>query len=358
MCNQCIPTQLSTDEFAERLVGFVNGSAMALMISIGHQTGLFDTMGRIGPATSIRLAGEANLNERYVREWLGAMTTGQVVVHDPAAKTYSLPEEHAAVLTRAATPNNMAAMMQWVAELGYIEPRIVECFREGGGVPYEEYRRFHEVMAEESGQTTAAALESAILPAIPGITDRLKEGIEVLDLGCGSGRSLCTMAKAFPSSHFTGYDLTTEAIANANAFAAEMGVKNVSFVRQDVAKMDDAKRFDLICAFDAIHDQARPDTVLDNIHRALKNNGVFLMQDIRASSSVAGNMDHVLGPFVYTISCMHCMSVSLAQGGMGLGAAWGLEKALEMLSDAGFRNVEIKQLEHDILNDYFIARKK
>ncbi len=358
MCNQCIPTQYSTDEFSERLLGFFNSSALSLMISIGHQTGLFDTMHRIGPATSARIAKEGNLNERYVREWLGAMVTGQIINYDATTEAYTLPNEHAAVLTRAATPNNMGAMMQWIAELGFIEPRIIECFRDGGGVKYEEYRRFHEVMAEESGQTTTAALLDAILPAIPGIVDRLGEGIEVLDLGCGSGRSLCTMAKAFPKSRFTGYDLTKEAVANANAFAAEMGVKNVTFVQQDAAQIRDESRFDLICTFDAIHDQARPDVVLSNIRRALKDDGIYMMQDIRASSRLENNLDHPLAPFIYTISCMHCMSVSLAAGGMGLGAAWGLEKALEMLAEAGFENVEVKQLEHDFQNDYFIARKR
>ncbi|HEY9695938.1 MAG TPA: transcriptional regulator, partial [Trichocoleus sp.] len=108
---------------------------------------------------------------------------------------------------------------------------------------------------------------------------------------------------------------------------------------------------------DAIHDQAKPDVVLQNICRALRSDGVYLMQDIHATTDVSGNLDHPIGSLLYTISCMHCMSVSLAYGGMGLGAMWGKEKALELLANAGFRQVEIKQLAHDFQNDYYIIRK-
>src|SRR5690606_3222684 len=109
---------------------------------------------------------------------------------------------------------------------------------------------------------------------------------------------------------------------------------------------------DLVTAFDAIHDQARPAAVLANIRRALRPGGVFLMQDIRASSHLERNKDHPLGPYLYTISTMHCMSVSLATGGEGLGTVWGEEKALEMLREAGFARVELHRLPHDIMNNY------
>src|SRR5690606_8396720 len=125
---------------------------------------------------------------------------------------------------------------------------------------------------------------------------------------------------------------------------------------RDAAKITDTGMYDFIATFDAIHDQAAPDKVLANIRRALKQNGVYLMQDIRSSSNVEQNMDNPLAPFIYTVSCVHCMSVSLAQGGMGLGAAWGEELALQMLSEAGFNSVDVRYLEHDAMNSYYIAR--
>ncbi|MCB1814592.1 MAG: transcriptional regulator, partial [Candidatus Competibacteraceae bacterium] len=107
----------------------------------------------------------------------------------------------------------------------------------------------------------------------------------------------------------------------------------------------------------AIHDQRDPARVLREIHTALRPDGVFLMQDIRASSELHRNMDHPVAPLLYTVSCMHCTTVSLAQGGAGLGAMWGEEMALSMLADAGFQRVEVKQLEHDFQNNYYLARK-
>jgi len=126
---------------------------------------------------------------------------------------------------------------------------------------------------------------------------------------------------------------------------------------KDAATLDEVERYDLITTFDAIRDQARPAVVLAAIGRALRSDGVYLMQDIAGSSHVHKNLDHPMGPLLYTVSCMHCMTVSLAQGGEGLGAMWGEEKALEMLAAAGFRQVEVKRLEHDLMNSYFVCRK-
>ena len=134
------------------------------------------------------------------------MVTGRVIEYSRETETYVLSPEHAASLTRAATPNNMAMFMQYIALLGAVEDGIVECFRHGGGVPYAAYPRFQQVMAEESSQTVAAALVDSILPLVPGLIDALHAGIDVLDVGCGRGHALNVMAKAFPRSHFTGYD--------------------------------------------------------------------------------------------------------------------------------------------------------
>jgi 2-polyprenyl-3-methyl-5-hydroxy-6-metoxy-1,4-benzoquinol methylase len=251
----------------------------------------------------------------------------------------------------------MAMTSQFIAVLGSVEDEVVEAFAHGRGVPYSSYKRFHEVMAEESSQTVLSALFEHILPLEPKLTAMLNDGMEVADIGCGRGRAINMLAENYPRSRFTGFDLCEDAVAVARKDAERRGLRNVKFVVRDVSELGESERFDLITAFDAIHDQGQPAKVLANIRRALKPQGVFLMQDIAGSSHVHCNIGRPLSPFVYTISCMHCMSVSLAQGGVGLGAAWGRELAEEMLGEAGFNNVRVETLEHDIMNNYYLAYK-
>jgi len=341
--------------FAESLVEILNHSGLALMLSLGHRTGLFDTLARLETATCEELARASQRNERYVREWLGAMVTGGVVEYLADQKAYRLPAEHAAWLTRSASPNNIAASMQWLGVLGSVEDLVCEAFQHGQGVPYSAYTRFHEVMAEESAQTVVAGLMDHILPLQPGLTDRLQQGIDVLDVGCGAGRALIYLAGKFPQSRFVGRDFSSEAIGQARREAAALGLTNVDFEQADAAEMTDVQRFHLITAFDAIHDQVRPQQVLDRIHQALRPTGVFLMQDIAGSGHAHTDSRYPLATFGYAISCMHCMSVSLAGGGPGLGAMWGKQLAHEMLAQAGFREVRRESLEHDMLNYYYLC---
>lgn len=348
--------QAKVDAFTEQMLGALNSAGLALMSSIGHRTGLFDAMAAMAPATSEEIARSAGLNERYVREWLGAMTAGRIIEYDPQTGRYRLPSEHAARLTRSARPNNMAQTMQWVAVLGQVEDQIVDCFRRGGGVHYSAYARFHEVMAEESAQTVVAALLEGILPLVPGLIDALKRGIDVLDVGCGAGRALLRLAEAFPASRFLGCDISAEAVAAGNEQAKSRKLPNARFEIRDVANLGMHSNLDLITAFDAIHDQAKPAQVLREIAAALRPSGTFLMQDINASSHLEQNLAHPVGAFLYTVSCMHCMTVSLAQGGAGLGTCWGEELACQMLRDAGFEEIAVHRLPHDIQNSYFVAR--
>jgi SAM-dependent methyltransferase len=316
-------------------------------------------MDRMPPATSAQIAEAAGLQERYVREWLGAMVAAGVVETIPATGTYCLPPEHAARLTRAATPANMAVFAQYIGLLGAVEDDIVACFKNGGGIPYARFDRFHEVMAEESGQTILPALRDHILPLVPGLTDKLEAGIRVLDVGCGRGRALNLMAKWFPRSRFAGYDLSEEAVAFARIESAAIGNDNLRFEARDLSRFDEeaeAGAFDFITTFDAVHDQARPMAVLRGIKRSLSKNGVYLAQDIKGSSHHDLDRDHPFGTFLYTISCMHCMTVSLAQKGEGLGAMWGRETAEKYFHEAGFRSVEVFELPHDANNYYYICR--
>ncbi len=346
------------ETFAGRLTEMLNAGSLCLMLSLGHRTGLFDVLRELPPSTSEQIAGKAGLNERYVREWLGAMVTGGMVEFDPSGSRYTLPPEHAAYVTRAAGVDNIALFAQFVAILGIVEDEIVECFRKGGGVPYESFPRLHEVMAEDP--TVQAALEAHVLPLVPGLTERLARGIRVLDAGCGSGRVLNRLAELYPNSRFVGIDLSAEAISAARCGASQNGLRNIEFVTRDLSNFDEtaeAEAFDFITTFDAIHDQAKPLNVLKGICRALKADGVYLMQDIRGSSHLQNNLGHPMGPFLYAVSTMHCMTVSLAQGGEGLGTMWGEEKTRDYLQKAGFRSVETKQLAHDIMNNWYVVRK-
>jgi 2-polyprenyl-3-methyl-5-hydroxy-6-metoxy-1,4-benzoquinol methylase len=330
------------------------------MISIGHRSGLFDTMREMDFATSEEISKRAKLNERYVREWLGAMVTGEIVEYSARTKTFKLPAEHAAFLTRKAGADNIGAFTQYTAVLGEVEDDILTCFREGGGVPYSKFHRFHEVMAEDSGQSVLSTLESHTLPLVPGLTQKLIAGIKVLDVGCGSGRIINKLAALFPKSHFTGMDLSQEAITRANGEAKEAGLNNVEFIIKDLSDFHETapvEQYDFITTFDAIHDQGKPLNVLKGICKALKNDGVYLMQDISGTSHLEKDMDHPFGPFLYTVSCMHCMTVSLAQNGEGLGAMWGEEMTKDYLKRAGFSNVVTNKIAHDFQNNWYVIKK-
>jgi 2-polyprenyl-3-methyl-5-hydroxy-6-metoxy-1,4-benzoquinol methylase len=350
----------TAEAFAGRLLDVINHGSLSLMVSIGHRTGLFDAMAGLPPSTSDEIARSAGLHERYVREWLGAMVTGRIVQVDPETLRFSLPPEHAAFLTRAAGADNIAVFTQYIGLLGAVEDDIVVCFRNGGGVPYDRFARFHEVMAEDSGQSVLSSLETHILPLVPGLTDRLAAGIRVLDLGCGRGRILHHLAARYPASRFTGLDLSEDAIGWARDEATRLGLANVEFAVADLSDFHETaepEAWDLIATFDAIHDQARPLNVLKGIRRALKPDGVYLMQDISGTSHVHRDVDHPIGTFLYTVSCMHCMTVSLAQGGEGLGAMWGEEKTREYLAKAGFGSVTTNRLAHDIQNNWYVVAR-
>jgi SAM-dependent methyltransferase len=354
-----LPESESTDAeaFGVRMLGVVNDAAIALLLSIGHQTGLFDRMATLASATSAEIASAAGLDERYVREWLGGMVCASIVDYDPTAHTYHLPAHHASALTRAGGPDNVAKMAQYIALLGEVEQRIVGCFRNGGGLPYNAFPRFHALRAEESREVFDAALIGTILPLVDGLTERLRAGIDVADFGCGSGHAINVMAQAFPASRFTGYDFSEQAMATARAEAAELGLSNARFAAQDLAVLHTPDAFDAIVVFDAIHDQVYPARVLTNIHDALRTGGDLLMVDIRASSELAQNRGIPWASWLYTVSTMHCMTVSLSAGGAGLGTAWGKELAVSMLADAGFTRVNTAEVASDPFNNYYIARK-
>ncbi len=342
--------------FLQQMVGILNSGAMGLMVSIGHKTGLFDSMDGAPAATPEGIAEKAGLHPRPVREWLAAMACAGLVEHDPTLGTFRLPVELAGLVTRRAGPLNLAVQAQYIGLFGGVEDDVAKSFADASGVPYDKYPQFQEVMAQSSGDRQERTLIDAVVPILPGGAERLAAGVDVADVGCGTGLALCLLAEAFPKSQFVGFDFSEQAVADARERARERGVENVRFEVADAAKLNEEQAFDLVTTFDAIHDQAHPATVLAAIHRMLRPGGTYLCVEPKASSDLADMLDEPMAPFLYTISTMHCMQVSLAYGGEGLGAAWGEQKTIEYLKAAGFAEIEVTGVREDRANSFFIAQ--
>jgi 2-polyprenyl-3-methyl-5-hydroxy-6-metoxy-1,4-benzoquinol methylase len=342
-------------EFGERATGVLNEAALGYLLSIGHRTGLFDVLDRTGPATAAAVAERAGLNERYVREWLDGATVGRVLEHHAASSTYRLPAEHAAFLTRRVGASNVAASARFLAMFGSVENDLVECFRSGGGVPYSRFPAFQALMSESSAAGVDSDLLDRVLPLADGLVDRLERGVDVLDVGCGRGHTVNVLAGAFPASRFAGVDLSSDGIIAARAEAQRLGLDNVGFEVQDVVAVPG--QYDVITGFDIVHDQVRPKNVLAAIHAALRPDGLFFCMDIAADSNVDRNVDHVMGPWLYAFSLFHCMTVSLAEGGEGLGSMWGEGTALAYLRGAGFRVEEPRRIEGDPIHVYYVCHR-
>ena len=326
--------------FANKLLEHYTGAMLTKMIDIGYDTGLFEAS-RAGPATSEELAKRAGLKERYVREWLGAMVTGGIYRYDAKTRRYELPEEHAALLT-GQSAQNLSPHAKMLEHFGTHLTRIKACFREGGGIPYSAYRPvFTQCMDDVWRRIYDQMLVPGFIGGVPGLTQSLERGIAVLDVGCGTGHAVNVLAQRFPQSRFAGYDIGEDAIDAARKEAGEMRLVNARFEVQDVAALPRQPKFDLITAFDAIHDQKDPDAVLHGIRGALTESGTFLMVDFKFSSRVEENVGNPFAPIYYATSLMHCMPVSLAVGGKGLGTVWGEQTAREMLKTAGFTSVEV-----------------
>ncbi|GAA1538110.1 class I SAM-dependent methyltransferase [Nocardioides humi] len=343
--------------FQKRMVRVMNDSALGLLLGIGDELGLLDVLARTGPADSGTLAEAAGVDERYLREWLDGIVAGGVATYDAATGRYALPPEHAACLTPADGPVNLARSLKMLTMLAGVEPELRERFRYGGGLGYEHYPRFHALMAEDAAATHDAGLLDVVVPAVPGLHERLTQGARLADIGCGSGHAVNLLARAYPAGEFVGYDLGAEAIEAARAEAADWGLANARFEVRDVAELGEEAAYDVVTAFDAIHDQAFPDRVLAGIAAALRPGGTLLMVDIKAESGVENNLTLPWASYLYTLSLMHCMTVSLAQGGAGLGTVWGRRTAVRMLEEAGLVDVEVQEIRTDPFNYFYVARR-
>ncbi|MEJ2856348.1 MULTISPECIES: class I SAM-dependent methyltransferase [unclassified Saccharothrix] len=341
------------EEFAGTLFDTIGRSLLTLMIDLGHRTGLFTAAAR-GPATSAELADRAGLSERYVREWLAALVTGGVFEHEDGV--YTLPAEHALCLTGGGSAN-LAPFSQVTALLSANLDHVETAFRTGGGVPYELFRpRFTAVMDSLSRGYFDGQLLTGVLP-LTGLAGRLAEGIRVADVGCGTGHAVNLLARAFPASEFTGYDIAADAVDLARAEAADLGLTNARFEVRDAVSLPADPPLDAVFAFDAVHDQADPAGLLRAVHNALRPDGTFVVFDVKASSDLAEDVANPVAPMLYSFSVLHCMTVSLAAGGAGLGTMWGERVARRMLSEAGFDVVAVHDAPDDPVDCIYVCRK-
>ena len=343
-------------EFAGRIFGIYTGAMLSAMIDIGHRTGLFEAAAQ-GPASSPELARRAGLHERYVREWLGSMASSSIVEYDAASETYRLPPEHAACLTGGGSAN-LAPFSQLNTHLTKHVQEVARVFRDGGGVPYEAFRpEFTDTMDALGRGAFDEELIDTWLPCAPGLRETLTRGARVAGVACGTGHGVVLLAREFPRSTFTGYDLAEDGIARARAEAAAEGLTNADFAVCDVASLTVDDPLDVVFVFLAIHDMVAPAAVLRRIYEALAPGGVFFMKEPRVSSDLAENIGNPFAPLLYSVSTLHCLTVSLAHGGAGLGTAWGEQLALRMLADAGFRDIRVYDAPGDPTDAIFISTK-
>lgn len=358
MTTQVTPTidEARVEAFVHELFGTYTSGMLTYMIDLAHRTGLLETLAD-GAGTSERLADRAGLTERYVRECLGALACGGVVEYDAADGTYHLPPEHAMCLT-GDSATNLAPAARFPTLLAKYVDGVEQAFHEGGGVPYQEFRpEFTDVMDATSRGVYGQHLVDDIVPLADGLAARLAEGIRVADLGCGTGHTTNLLARAFPASTFVGYDLAANAIDRARDEAAAWELDNVTFEVADALTLPADPPFAAVFTFDVIHDLTDPAGVLGRILDVLEPGGTFVMVDIKASSHLEDNIENPLGTFFYALSTLHCMTISLAEDGAGLGTAWGEQTARQMLDDAGFVDVEVHEVPDDPFDCVYVSHR-
>ena len=344
----------ATEEFAFKLVETITGSLLTSLIEIGRRTGLFE-LAAAGPATSVELAERGGLHERYVREWLAAMATAGIFEYDATNGRFWLPIEHAAVLT-GDTYDNLGPLAYLVSAITRRSEAVATCFLDGGGVPWEAYLpEMHDVMDVLWQPMYRDILVQQILPLAPGLVEKLDAGTRAADVACGAGNGTLVMARRFPNSTFVGYDQDAAAIAVARSRAG--GLANVSFEVADAATLTSDQPFGVAFVFNAVHDQAHPLEVLTSIRSILEPGGTLLMDEPRISSNLEDNIGDPIAAMTYAISLLHCMTVSLAEGGAGLGTGWGEQVALALLSDSGFGPVDVHDAPGDPGNAIFVTHR-
>lgn len=307
---------------------------------LGDVLGLYAAMAGAGPLTPADLAEGTGTHERYVREWLCNQAAGGYVVYDYETGTFELPAEQAAVLADPDSPTYLAGVFEIAAAMWAATDRLVDAFRTGQGVGWEQHDpRLYRGVERLFGPMYRSQLIDVWLPALDGVEQQLRNGARVADVGCGHGASTIAMARAYPASRFTGYDYHAPSIAAASKAAAEAGVGDRAAFEVADADFLPTSGFDLVCLFDCLHDMGDPVGVAVHLRQALTDDGTLLLVEPMAGDELTDNL-HPIGRMAYAVSTAVCTPSSLAQdGAMGLGGQAGQARLTEVLGEAGFTHV-------------------
>jgi SAM-dependent methyltransferase len=346
-------------EKMETFVGKVLGDSSATMTTmlaiLGDRLGLFRAMAGNGSTTAAELAATTGTNERYVREWLGGMTSSGYVDYDATSGEFTLPPEHAPTLAQEGGPVFFGGVYHMLPHLMGALDHVEESFRNGGGVHQAKYdERFWDGLERFTRGWFDNLLLQEWIPAMPDVKARLEAGATMADVGCGRGRALIKLAEAFPRSKFVGYDSFGPTIEKATARAVEAGVGDrISFQECDVSKgLSD--KYDLVSTFDVVHDAVDPVGLVKNIRKGLKDDGIYVCLDINCSDKLEENTGP-LGAMFHGFSVTYCMTTSLAHGGTGLGTLGFHEPMVhELCKEAGFSKVRALPLENPFNKVYEI----
>jgi SAM-dependent methyltransferase len=331
-----------------RQVGVDFGAALTVALAfIGDRLGIFKAMSDGVSRTAAELAMRTGLNQRYLLEWASTMAASGYIDYDAASESFRLAPEQALVLADEDNTFFGAGAFQYAVACYRQIPKLSDAFRKGGGVPFSDFGPDIVQAIERLFQAGYRAwVASQWIPAVPDIHSRLKDGGDAAEVGCGAGQCLIPVAQAFAKSRFTGFDVDSTSIARAREKAAKAGVTDrVTFEQIPAENIPHRDRFDLAMAFNCIHDMAHPRDALAGIQRALKPGGVLLWSEADASGRLEDNLTPV-GRTMYGASTMHCMTVSLAQNGDGLGVVIGEDRAREMGLAAGFTSFRRLPLEN------------
>ena len=322
------------EEFLDRFVEMASAATTIGLLAVADRSGLSADLGQHGGGTASEIAKRAGLEERYVVEVLGGLSAAGVVEFDPVSEVFTLPAEHALFIADPTSPYFMGGWLDMIPLLLHHVDGVAEAVEKGGGVSFEDFGQpMINAIDRANSPSQRVFLTSRWLPGVPGLANRLESGIRVADVGCGSGTAAALIAEAYPRCDVIGYDVSPESIAAARSRAE--GRPNLEFHVADVSEIPLDPGFDLITAFDVVHDLADPLAALQRLRRALKEDGAFLMMEPNLSSRIEENL-HPLGALMYGVSTLHCLTQSLAQGGVGLGAAWGAERAENLARQVGF----------------------
>ncbi len=344
--------------FAFKVWTYKQGEVVSLMIHLGDRLGLYRAMTGSGPVTASELAGKTGLVERWVLEWLrGQAAAGLLSSSD--GQTFELLPEAAPVLADEYGSMWFAAgAFQGGMAAPDVVERMADAFRTGIGLSYDDLGPSAAHNVERMlGPWTRQALVPAILPALDGVVDGLRAGARVADVGCGSGVAVLAMAEAFPESIFDGYDVSEHAIHRARTKLAESGLRNATFHLREAAELPESPTYDLMLTLDCLHDMPQPAGAIAAIRRSISDDGVWLIKEIRTSSSWTDNLKNPMLAMMYGTSVATCMSSALSEpGGAGLGTL-GLHRDLveSMCRQAGFTRFEVRDFD-DPANLYYEVR--